>query len=346
MIILPDVNTSLEVVLAGAVATNQSYVDTSYHDSTSTTHTPTLQTATTNSTTAVATCGAPGASTERRIQTISMRNRDTAAITATFRVKISGTSYNLFKCTLQVGDMVQYEHLNGWSTLNGTGAVKEAAPLNGYRLMAPPFYNTQGGASPTIILNADAAAFEVELQASGGGGGGSGSGSGAFGNGGGGAGGYLQAFVPVAAGKKSITTSMPSGGAGSTTNGAGASDTTMVYNGVTYTAKGGSGAPAGATKTAGPGTAKAGAGGTVSTNADLNSAGMPGLRGFWGSSTAFLGGAGGSSRFSSGGAPRNTSGAGNTGSLGGGGSGGAGIGSLAGATGGSGFWGIRQYSIK
>ncbi len=354
MIILPDTSTTLEVKLAGAVASAQSNVVVDYHDSTSTTHEAGLQTSDTNSTTIVTICAAPAASTKRHIETISLTNRDTAAITATFSLNDGSVTVVLFKCTLQVGDCVQYEHGGkGWRTLNGIGWIKEAAPLSGYRLMGAPIFHTGGGVTWTLPVPFEASLIEYELQAGGGAGGpGQTTGSGVSCGAGGGGGGYAHGFITTSATVTTLAATAGNGG-GTTSSGqakgADGASATVVYNGTTYSAGGGIGGDRGARTTGTTATKGGGANaGSVSGSAYAAS-GYPGDPSFVVGGTNLRSGQGGKALYGSGGLTTNV---GNTngvpGTLGGGGSGGCtstGSGGSGGA-GGDGFAIIRLYTLQ
>lgn len=114
----------LQIVLAGAITTNQLPVVVCFSDKTSTTYNGGATVSNTNSTTAVDICAAPGAATIRDIDSITVQNADTAAATVTIRYNDNGTTYSLFKCTLSVGDQIIYTHGQGWKVLDSAGNVK------------------------------------------------------------------------------------------------------------------------------------------------------------------------------------------------------------------------------
>lgn len=114
----------LQIVLAGAIATNQLPVVVCFSDKTSTTYNGGTTVSNTNSTTPVDICAAPGASTIRDIDSITVQNADTAAATVTIRYNDNGTTYSIFKCTLSVGDQIIYTHGQGWKVLDSSGALK------------------------------------------------------------------------------------------------------------------------------------------------------------------------------------------------------------------------------
>jgi hypothetical protein len=114
----------LQAVLSGAVTTNQLPCMVSYSDDNGTTYVGATQLTNTNSTTAVDICAAPGASTVRDIDYLSIRNRDTVAATVTVMLDDNGTDYEIVKAALAVGDQLVYVHGSGWSTLDSDGQIK------------------------------------------------------------------------------------------------------------------------------------------------------------------------------------------------------------------------------
>lgn len=124
MIRLTATTQKLQAVLAGAITTNQLSVVLSWSDKTSTTYTGGSTVSSTNNTTAVDICAAPGASTIRDIDSISINNVDTVAATVTVRYNDNATLYTITKVTLSPGDQLIYTHGNGWTCLNSTGALK------------------------------------------------------------------------------------------------------------------------------------------------------------------------------------------------------------------------------
>lgn len=131
MLKLDQTTRKLQAVLSGAVTTNQLPCMVSYSDDNGTTYVGGTQLTNTNSTTAVDICAAPGASTVRDIDYLSIRNRDTAAATVTVILDDNGTDYEIVKATLAVGDQLVYTHSDGWKTLDASGQVKSSASGGG-----------------------------------------------------------------------------------------------------------------------------------------------------------------------------------------------------------------------
>ena len=124
MIRLDATTRKLQIILAGAVTTNQLPVTVCYSDKTATTYNGATQLAVTNGGTAVDICAAPAASTIRDIDCIDVQNADTVNAVVTIRLNDSGTLYTLFQATLATGDQMTFTHGQGWKVLDSTGAAK------------------------------------------------------------------------------------------------------------------------------------------------------------------------------------------------------------------------------
>lgn len=115
---------TLEILLAGAVAANQSPVVVDYVDILGTDMTPGSSAVLTNSTTPVTICVAPTGSTKRKINLVSVVNIDTAAITATVRVN-AGSTYDLVKVTIPVGGTLTFNDRTGWRVITQFGGTPD-----------------------------------------------------------------------------------------------------------------------------------------------------------------------------------------------------------------------------
>lgn len=124
MLKLDQTTRKLQAVLSGAVTTNQLPCMVSYSDDNGTTYVGGTQLTNTNSTTVVDICAAPGASTVRDIDYLSIRNRDTAAATVTVMLDDNGTDYEIVKAALAVGDQLTYTHGDGWRVIDADGNLK------------------------------------------------------------------------------------------------------------------------------------------------------------------------------------------------------------------------------
>lgn len=125
MISLNATTQKLQVVLAGAITTNQLDIDVTYREDDLSSLTPMGAPAKTNNSTAVDIVAAPGASNvSRLIDFVSVYNTDTASATVTVQKDVSGTKYILHKCVLGVGEKLEYTDFGGWKVITSSGAVK------------------------------------------------------------------------------------------------------------------------------------------------------------------------------------------------------------------------------
>lgn len=123
MISLPLTTHKLQVVLSGAITTNQLQASVFFHDSQKGAKADNSevkifpQYSTTNNTTDVDICSAPIVDIVRQIDTIMVFNNDTVSATVTIKVDISGTDQILKRTTLTANQTLIYEHGTGWQVL-------------------------------------------------------------------------------------------------------------------------------------------------------------------------------------------------------------------------------------
>lgn len=122
MIILTATTDSIQIVLGQTVTTSQMQCYASFRDTTSSTITPSSRVVVTNNTTAVDIVQAPGSSTQRIIDFLSVHNVDTVQNDVTIRFNDNGTTYILFKNRLGVGDKIEYHEGKGFRVINSAGA--------------------------------------------------------------------------------------------------------------------------------------------------------------------------------------------------------------------------------
>lgn len=299
---LSNTTEKIEIVLAGAVATNQLEWTASYQDITSAGMTlpQSSSQGLTNNGTAVDMVAAPAASTNRQVVHITVYNDDTAAATVKIRKDISGTEYVYVNQTLQPGDTLQWSREDGWRILTSTSQ----SPITFTTFTANGTYTKPAGLK---------AAFVVCIGAGGGGGSGTrqAAGTNRFGGGGGGGGAAVWSYFPASALADTTAVTVGTGGTG----GAGVlTDTTNGNNGNTggatlfgglIQANGGIGGTGGTTAggTAGNGgsgalgtpiygpLAMSGNGGSAGTTNSASSAGTTGLN-MGGAAPGGAGGAG------------------------------------------------------
>ena len=127
MIILDATNKLLEVVLGGAVSTNQLPVVASYVDVTTAAYTPGANDTATNDGTDVTIVAAPAASTQRQVKFISVKNEDTAVATVTIKLKSGATDRIIVEITLPVDATLVYTDGEGFRVIDSSGNIKTIA---------------------------------------------------------------------------------------------------------------------------------------------------------------------------------------------------------------------------
>ena len=104
MIVLDTTSKSITIVMSGAPATTNPSFTAAYADNNGTTFTEGANDGVLNGTTAVTVVASPVASTRRIINTITVENNDTAAVTITVGYLNTASTRVIAKVTLQVGD--------------------------------------------------------------------------------------------------------------------------------------------------------------------------------------------------------------------------------------------------
>lgn len=122
MFILDTTLKSLQILLGGAVTTNQLVYEANYADLTATGTTLIANDGLTNSTTAVTPVAAPAASTVRKLMSLNVYNADTAAAIVTVRLNNNGTFRNLAVVTLGIGYSLTVTN-EGWKVTDNLGEV-------------------------------------------------------------------------------------------------------------------------------------------------------------------------------------------------------------------------------
>ena len=180
--ILDSTTKKLQINLGGAVATNQLPVVVDYVDFTASATTPGVQASTTNGASQVDILSAPAASTQRKVNNVSIFNADTAAVTITVVLDDNGTDYQILNSmTLAVGDTLSYTDVMGWQLFSRTGGEAENLRQG---------WVQEFTANGTWVKPGNCRFFLVEcVGGGGGGGGGRGAAAGSIRNGGGGGGG-------------------------------------------------------------------------------------------------------------------------------------------------------------
>lgn len=131
--ILNTTTKKVQILLGGTIATNQSSVVVDYVDFTSTTTTPGNQFSNTNSTTAVDIVNAPATSTQRKVNLITVCNKDTNYIYVTIRLNDNGTTYNYVASVLvPPSGTLQFTDTDGWKIINQDGSISNSAASSAF----------------------------------------------------------------------------------------------------------------------------------------------------------------------------------------------------------------------
>jgi hypothetical protein len=268
--ILAATTSSLEVILAGAITTNQLPCVSSWVDITATAFTPGHTDTQTNGATAVTLVAAPGASTQRQVKYINIYNADTVSATVTVRYNANATLRTLAKIILLTGESLIWDG-QAFKVLDASGSVKTAQAGTG-RYLSTTVLTT----GTIFTTGPQTTCIYVRMVGGGGGGGGCTSlASAASAAGGGGAGSYAEKTFVVTP-KTAYTYAIGAAGAGNSgAAGGNGGNTTFAVAGLTVTAPGGTGGPVATASTALTAYA-GGAGGAIATNGDLNGAGAGG----------------------------------------------------------------------
>lgn len=146
--ILDATTKSIEIILAEAHTTNSMPVTVDYVDLTTTTTTAGSSDTASNGTTAVTVVAAPAASTQRKVNSISVYNADTVSHVTTIRLNNNTTLRTITKVTLGMGDTLIYVDTKGWFTTDLNGNIKTIAAIS----IAPAFSATGTTACTATVL--------------------------------------------------------------------------------------------------------------------------------------------------------------------------------------------------
>lgn len=150
-LILDTTTKTIKVIMSGAAATTNPDVTASWADNDGTTFTEGSSNAALNGAADVIVVAAPAASTRRIVKSITIQNKDTAAVTVTVKYDDNGTQRQIAKVTLGVDDTWTLE-----GTYDSTGAFKEVG------IQGPTGYTGPAGATgPTGYTGPDGAASTV-----------------------------------------------------------------------------------------------------------------------------------------------------------------------------------------
>jgi hypothetical protein len=125
MLLLTATTQALKVITAAATALD---VHAAWIDNASGTVTPASQNTAIASAATTTVVPAPGASTQRNVKLVSVRNRSlTDSQDATLALVDGATTYELFRATLAAGQVLSYVESQGWAVYDATGRVQQGA---------------------------------------------------------------------------------------------------------------------------------------------------------------------------------------------------------------------------
>jgi len=135
---LTTTSDKLQIVLGGAVTTNQLQCLTTYKVYTTSTTVDGKVAINTNNTTDVDLAGAPSSGETYDIQNINIYNKDTVAATVTVKLDVSATETILYKGVVGVSDVISWTSEGGWkNTSNNTTPL-----LNNRKVLSGALYET------------------------------------------------------------------------------------------------------------------------------------------------------------------------------------------------------------
>lgn len=120
--ILDSINRKIQAVLTSAITTTNPTVTSDWIDLTTLTTTAGFTPTNLNGTTIVDIISAPSASTQRKVNNITVYNADTAACECSIRYNDNGSSYGIIKSTLLPGESLCYTDVNGWFIIQASSA--------------------------------------------------------------------------------------------------------------------------------------------------------------------------------------------------------------------------------
>lgn len=122
MLVLDATTKSIVVAMSGAAATTNPDFTAAYADNNGTTFTEGANDGALNGTNSVTLVAAPASSTRRTIKSITIENKDTAAVTITVSYNNNSTLRTIAKVTLNVGDTWTTDGtFDTYGSLKGTG---------------------------------------------------------------------------------------------------------------------------------------------------------------------------------------------------------------------------------
>ncbi len=112
--ILDSVNRKIQALLTSSITTTNPTVSCDWVDMTTTTTIAGFTPSNLNGTTPVDIIAAPGASTQRKVNNITIYNADSVFCECSVRYNDNGTTYGIIKSTLSPGESLCYTDTDGW----------------------------------------------------------------------------------------------------------------------------------------------------------------------------------------------------------------------------------------
>lgn len=122
--VLDSTTESINIVLSGAVSSNQLQFYASYNTITSTSITPTKNQGTTNSAVPVSLVPPPSSGQQNQLRSCSVYNADVSPATVVITYSGSSGSAVVFSAAIDVDETIQYSFDNGWQVFNSSGQLK------------------------------------------------------------------------------------------------------------------------------------------------------------------------------------------------------------------------------
>jgi hypothetical protein len=146
ILVLDATTKSIVVVMSGAAATTNPDFTAAWADNNGTTFIEGATDGALNGTNSVTLVAAPASSTRRTIKTITIENKDTAAVTLTISYNNNGTLRTIAKVTLQVGDTWTTD-----GTFDTSGALKQVAGIVNLASVTGTLGVSNGGTGATTL---------------------------------------------------------------------------------------------------------------------------------------------------------------------------------------------------
>ena len=144
--ILTNTLQKLQVFLAGAKATTDCPVVIDWVDFTTTATTPGMTPTNTNGVTTTDILAVSASSTQRKVNSVSLFNADTASVVVTIQINSLGTLYPVVSAmTVPAGSTLMYTDRRGWSVIANSGATQLSLPNNLQEFKASGTWTNPGG---------------------------------------------------------------------------------------------------------------------------------------------------------------------------------------------------------